>query len=72
MGLDKRIEKCLTKTWAMKLLSQLGLGLARLLGFERKTKVSPFEKERQTFEKEVRDQLIKLKEKGISIPIFTL
>jgi len=52
----------------------LGLGtyILRALGLGKKVRVSPFERERQTFEMEVRKELLKLKEKGLSIPVFTL
>lgn len=51
----------------------LGLGqIIRVLGFGKKTRMSPFERERRTFEAEVRQELLKLKEKGLSIPVFTL
>lgn len=35
-------------------------------------RLSPLAQERIRFEQEVREQFVKLKEKGISIPIFTL
>lgn len=35
-------------------------------------RLSPLAQERIAFEQEVREQFVKLKEKGISIPIFTL
>lgn len=67
----------------MKLsLAQMGLGLPRslsmwgylssLFGQGRKARKSPLTQERERFEMDVKDQLLKLKEKGISIPIFTL
>jgi hypothetical protein len=34
--------------------------------------VSPFERERRTYTEEVRREFLKLKEKGLSIPVFTL
>ncbi len=48
----------------------LGKAFALLRG--KKERVSPLTKERQRFEEEARGQFLKLKEKGLSIPIFTL
>ena len=71
MGLDKDFKKVLTK-WVMK-LPALGLGIIlRALGLGKKARVSPFERERRSFEQGVRSELLKLKEKGLSIPVFTL
>lgn len=58
----------------------MGLGKAKrlvvtffeLLRGEKKERISPLTKERVRFEQEVRGQFLKLKEKGLSIPIFTL
>jgi len=47
-------------------------GLASLLGRGRVVRQSPLAAERKRFESEVREQFVKLKEKGISIPVFTL
>lgn len=56
----------------MKLLG-LGLGtILRALGFHKKARMSPFERERRSYEADVRKELLKLKEKGLSIPVFTL
>lgn len=53
--------------------STLGLGwLKSFLGIGKKARTSPLAAERERFEKDVREQFLKLKEKGISIPIFTL
>jgi hypothetical protein len=49
-----------------QLLAQLGLGQ------KKRVRTSPLTEERVRFEREVREQFEKLKEKGISIPIFTL
>ncbi len=46
--------------------------ISSLFGHGRKVRKSPLTEERERFELDVRDQLMKLKEKGISIPIFTL
>lgn len=46
--------------------------LASLFGQGRKVRKSPLTQERERFEMDVKDQLLKLKAKGISIPIFTL
>lgn len=51
----------------------MGLGnLMKALGLGKKTRVSPFERERRSYSEEVRRELLKLKEKGLSIPVFTL
>jgi hypothetical protein len=54
-------------------------GLASILGkwapagAQGKTqRQSPVATERMRFERDVREQLIKLKEKGINLPVFTL
>ena len=70
MGLDNGLDKQFTRF--MKLLD-LGLGtILRGLGFNKKARMSPFEKERRSYEADVRKELLKLKEKGLSIPVFTL
>ena len=57
----------------MKLsLAQLGLGIQSFFKGTKKARVSPATRDRELFEESVKDQLLKLKEKGISIPIFTL
>lgn len=54
-------------------LLAMGLGnLLKTLGLGKKTRVSPFERERRSYSEEVRRELVKLKEKGLSIPVFTL
>ena len=54
------------------LLAQLGFsGKAWKMGAGQK-RVSPLVEERQRFEEDVRVQFRKLKEKGLSIPVFTL
>ncbi|MEK7587673.1 MAG: hypothetical protein AAB457_02550 [Patescibacteria group bacterium] len=54
------------------LLAQLGFsGLAGKMGRGQK-RMSPLVEERRRFEEDVRDQFRKLKEKGLSIPVFTL
>ncbi len=70
MGLDNRIPRWLT--WYMQLLAK-GLGtVLRALGLGKKARISPFERERRSYSQEVRRELLKLKEKGLSIPVFTL
>lgn len=54
------------------LLTQLGLGKKVLQRESKKARLSPLAKERLEFEKDSRDQLIELKKKGLSIPVFTL
>jgi hypothetical protein len=60
------------KVIAKKLLAQMGLGLARIIGIAPKKRVSPLVEERESFERDMKEQFLKLKEKGLSIPIFTL
>ena len=70
MGLDKDIAKELTIH--MKLLG-LGLGaILRALGFHKKARMSLFERERKSYEADARKEFLKLKERGLSIPVFTL
>jgi len=45
--------------------------LAKLFGIKEERK-SPIAKDRERFEAEVKDQFKKLKDKGLSIPVFTL
>jgi hypothetical protein len=54
------------------LLEQLGLGLSRIIGKGKRERISPKTLEQQRFEDDVRDQIIELKKKGLSIPVFTL
>ena len=66
MGLDKKFGEWLNESMFIKsLLQRLGLGVKR----ERK---SPVARDRERFEADVREQFQKLKDKGISIPVFTL
>lgn len=66
MGLDRKLPACLNRCMSLKqLLQRLGLGGKT----ERK---SPIARERERFEAEVKEQFQKLKEKGLSIPVFTL
>ena len=70
MGLDKRIVK--EFTIHMHFITS-GLGhILRVLGLGKKARVSPFERERKIYRDDVRRELLKLKEKGLSIPVFTL
>lgn len=50
-------------------LQRLGLGMLAGRAVERK---SPVARDRERFEADVKEQFQKLKEKGISIPVFTL
>ena len=70
MGLDKEFVKCLNGNVNVKSLLQ-ALGLGKLTR-DKGSRVSPIVRERERFEEEVREQFKKLKEKGISIPVFTL
>ncbi|OGG11445.1 hypothetical protein A2Z00_05695 [Candidatus Gottesmanbacteria bacterium RBG_13_45_10] len=81
MGLDKDFARCLNGFRMIKLLlSQLGFGhqtatdkgLASLLGRGNMGKLSPIAEERRRFEAAVREQFVELKEKGLSISVFTL
>lgn len=70
MGLDKKFIKAFTIH--MHLLAS-GLGfILRALGMGKKARISPFERERKIYRDDVRRELLKLKEKGLSIPVFTL
>lgn len=70
MGLDKMFGK--EFTLYMRLLAS-GLGfITRVLGMGKKARISPFERERRIYREDVRRELLKLKEKGLSIPVFTL
>ncbi len=80
MGLDIKRRGWLNEYMFIKqLLSQLGFsaqggvrGYVSSLLNGKKHRVSPLVEERESFEREVKDQFLKLKEKGLSIPIFTL
>lgn len=81
MGLDNEIFTCLNEYMIYQpqvqkgsgsFLEALSRGLASLLGRGRVVRQSPLAAERKRFESEVREQFVKLKEKGISIPVFTL
>mgnify|MGYP001562693121 len=81
MGLDKSVAKCLNKNMTRlpqyrlgseSRLSAFSRGLASLLGRGRIVRPSPMVQERMRFEKEVHEQFVKLKEKGLSISVFTL
>lgn len=66
MGLDKELPACLNGCMKMKSLFQrLGLG-------GKAQRQSPIALERKRFEAEVKEQFQKLKDKGLSIPVFTL
>lgn len=66
MGLDRTKRSCNYGNMNIRgLLAKLGLA-SRL---ERK---SPVARDRETFEREVKEQFQKLKDKGLSIPVFTL
>lgn len=68
-------------TLYMTLLAQMGLGVSRAIAWgmsvlgipaPHKGRVSPHRLERERFEGEVRNQFLKLKEKGLGIRVFTL
>jgi hypothetical protein len=42
------------------------------MGWGKTKRLSPLAQERIRFEQEVHEQFVKLKEKGLSIPVFTL
>ena len=66
MGLDKEAIECLNRCMKIKYLFQrLGLG-------GKTQRQSPIALERKRFEAEVKEQFQKLKDKGLSIPVFTL
>lgn len=82
MGLDKGFFTCLNKKVKRLPQNQLGnvlrrltetfKGFAILLGRGNKKRLSPLAEERVRFEREAQEQFVKLKEKGLSIPVFTL
>jgi hypothetical protein len=80
MGLDKRGKTVFNGDMA---IASKSLGLSRahiiargiyslLFGGGKKSRVSPLSRERERFEEEAKDQFQKLKDKGLSIPVFTL
>lgn len=71
MGLDKEFSAWLNKHVNVKSLLQ-ALGFPGRAGVKGDKRVSPLVAERQRFEEEVKEQFKKLKEKGLSIPVFTL
>ncbi len=46
--------------------------IAKLFGTKPGVRKSPLTKDREQFEEEVKEQFQKLKDKGLSIPVFTL
>lgn len=74
MGLDRSKKKVFNEFMEKTgLLARLGLGaVIRWLNKGKRSRVSPLTQERVRFEEDVREQFKKLKEKGISIPVFTL
>ena len=71
MGLDKGFSAWLNEEVSIKSLLQ-ALGFPGRAGVKGDKRVSPLVAERQQFEEGVREQFKKLKEKGLSIPVFTL
>jgi hypothetical protein len=66
MGLDKTLPACLNGCMNTRhFLQRLGL-----VGKDKRK--SPMTSERERFEAEVKEQFQKLKDKGLSIPVFTL
>jgi hypothetical protein len=63
MGLDKEILTCLNRDMKRRLLKLFGI---------KEERKSPIAKDRERFEAEVKEQFQKLKDKGLSIPVFTL
>lgn len=53
-----------------QLLPQLGLG--ERFGKKPKARQSPMARERKQYEADMKEQLVELKKKGLSIPVFTL
>ena len=73
MGLDNGEQRWFNYFVKIKLLlANMGLGISRIFGFGKKQRISPLQTEEQRFGEEGKDQFLKLKEKGLSIPIFTL
>lgn len=66
MGLDREFDRWLNGYMNVRaVLQRLGLG-------QRVERKSPVAKDREKFEAEVKEQFQKLKDKGLSIPVFTL
>ncbi len=66
MGLDKKTSGCLNEYMNIKtLLTRLGL-------MTKPVRKNPVAREREKFEEDVKEQFQKLKDKGLSIPVFTL
>jgi len=66
MGLDRGFGEWLNENMFVKsLLQRLGLGI-------KQARKSPVARDRERFEADVREQFQKLKDKGLSIPVFTL
>jgi hypothetical protein len=81
MGLDNKYSPCLNvymtrlpqhRLGSESLWKAFSRGLASLLGRGRVERQSPLAAERIRFEKEVHEQFVQLKKKGLSIPVFTL
>jgi len=65
MGLDRGYSEWLNKNMFKSFMKRLGLGMKQM-------RKSPVAKDRERFEADVREQFQKLKDKGLSIPVFTL
>jgi hypothetical protein len=66
------MEKTLPhKNWGSRLAGLMGY-IARALGLGSKKRVSPATRDEERFERDARDQFVQLKNKGLSIPVFTL
>ena len=66
MGLDKELPTCLNGYMNIRHVFQR-IGLV-----SKDKRQSPIALERKRFEAEVKEQFQKLKDKGLSIPVFTL
>ena len=80
MGLDKGcitwlhdyvMEKLPHKNWGSGKSGVMGY-ITRALGLGVKKRVSPATQDAKRFERDAREQFVQLKNKGLSIPVFTL
>jgi hypothetical protein len=65
------MEKLPHKNWGPAKTGILGY-ITRSFGLGSKKRVSPAVQDVKRFERDARDQFIQLKNKGLSIPVFTL
>lgn len=73
MRLDKDLKKVFNSHMFQRIFQKImDLGRSPAFRCKRTSRVSPLTREREQFEEDVKGQFQKLKDKGISIPVFTL